>query len=66
MNNDEKINEIERRLNFWQERLEESKNASNFLNELNDSIKINMNKEDIINFTNIINSLQNALDELKS
>ena len=53
MNNDEKINEIERRLNFWQERLEESKNASNFLNELNDSIKINMNKEDIINFTNI-------------
>jgi hypothetical protein len=55
--NKEKLDLINLRLSFWQERLQESNNAVPILNDLKNTIKIDSNLLDIDNYSKVILAL---------
>lgn len=63
---EDKVYLINYKLDFWRERLQESIESSGFLESHGDQVKIDMNNQDITDYTNIINSLENILDELNA
>jgi penicillin-binding protein-related factor A (putative recombinase) len=63
---EDKIYLINYKIDFWRERLQESINSVSFLENHGDQIKIDMNNQDIIDYSNIIMSLENILDELNA
>jgi hypothetical protein len=56
--NKEKLDLINLRLSFWQERLQESNNAIPMLNNLRNQIKIDSNLLDIDNYSKVILALE--------
>lgn len=63
---EDKIYLINYKIDFWRERLQESTNSVGPLESHGDQIKIDMNNQDIIDYSNIIMSLENILDELNA
>lgn len=63
---EDKISLINMKIEFWRSRLQESISLSEPLEIQGDPIKITMNNQDITDYTNIINSLENILDELNA
>lgn len=63
---EDKISLINMKIEFWRSRLQESISLSETLEIQGDPIKITMNNQDITDYTNIINSLENILDELNA
>lgn len=61
---EDKVYLINYKLDFWRERLQESINSVEPLASHGDQLKIEMNNQDIIDYTNIISSMENILDEL--
>lgn len=64
INKDEKLYVIDLKLDFWRSRLQESKDAVSFLNDLNNQVKIDSNLSDIDKYTNIIISLEEEREAL--
>jgi hypothetical protein len=63
---EDKVYLINYKIDFWRERLQESNNSVGTLESHGDQIKIDMNNQDIIDYSNIIMSLENILDELNA
>lgn len=63
---EDKISLINMKIEFWRSRLQESISSLEPLEIQGDPIKITMNNQDITDYTNIINSLENILDELNA
>lgn len=63
---EDKVYLINYKIDFWRERLQESINSVGPLESHGDQIKIDMNNQDIIDYSNIIMSLENILDELNA
>jgi len=58
INNKEKLDLVNLKLSFWQERLQESNNAIPTLNNLGNQIKIDSNLLDIDNYSKVILALE--------
>jgi len=64
LDKDGKLEILQHKLMFWVARLNESTSAINFLNELGNQLKIDMNEQDIKDRQSIIAALQQELDSL--
>lgn len=64
LDKDGKLEILQHKLIFWVARLNESTSAINFLNELGNQLKIDMNEQDIKDRQSIIAALQQELDSL--
>jgi hypothetical protein len=66
LNNKEKIEFVLSKINFYQDRLNESIDAADFLNNLGVQEKIEMNQKDIFKYTQAISVLQAEIEALTS
>lgn len=66
ISNEEKIEFINKKINFYEDRLNESIIAVDFLNNLGIQEKINMNQDDINKYNKIISVLRLELQGLTS
>ena len=64
LDKDGKLEILQHKLIFWVARLNESTSAINFLNDLGNQLKIDMNEQDIKDRQSIIAALQQELDSL--
>jgi hypothetical protein len=64
INNEEKVDIINFKLDFWKERLMESNQAIPVLNNLGNQLKIDSNLQDIVKYTEIIALLEKEKETL--
>lgn len=63
---EDKVYLINYKLDFWRQRLQESIDAASFLENNGNRVKIDMNNQDITDYSNMITSLENILDDLNA